>query len=157
MSARAYGLDEHVGSLEPGKLADLVMWPRTTFGVRPSLVLKAGVPVWAAMGDAAASCVEAEPVLGRPSWGYGSASAPLGLLFVSRLAVEHGYVTSLGSARSVVTIRDVRRLGKRDMVRNDALPDLTVDPRTFEVRADGVLLACEPTTRVPLGPRYLLR
>ncbi len=156
--ARAFGLDEHVGSIEPGKLADLVLWPRETFAVRPALVLKGGVPVWGAMGDASGSCVEAEPVLGRRSWGHqGPSAAPLGLQFVSRLALEHGFVTSLGTSKPIVAIRSVRGLAKADMHRNDALPDITVDPRTFEVRADGRLLECEPATSVPLGPRYLLR
>jgi urease subunit alpha len=156
--ARAYGLDDHVGSIAPGKLADLVLWPRASFGVRPALVLKAGVPVWGAMGDAAGSCTEAEPVLNRPLWGHlGAAAAPLGVLFVSALALERGFVTSLGTTKPIVAIRSVRGLAKRHMLHNDALPKIVVDPATFEVRADGVLLACEPATSVPLGPRYLLR
>ncbi len=156
--ARAYGLDGEVGSIEPGKSADLVLWPRGTFAVRPSLVLKAGVPVWGAMGDAAGSCALTEPVLGRRSWGAtGAAPAHLGRLYVSRVALQHGFVTSLGLRRQVVAIRPVRGLGKADMLHNDALPDIVVDHASFAVWADGQRLACPPATDVPFGPRYLLR
>jgi urease subunit alpha len=156
--ARAYGLDEHVGSIEPGKLADLVLWEPATFAVRPRLVLKAGVPVWGAMGDPSGTTTLSEPVVQRAQWGKaGNAAGPLGALFVSRVALDYGYVTSLGTARPVLPMQNVRRLGKVDMLHNDALPVIEVDPRTFEVRADGVPLVCEPATDVPFGPRYLLR
>jgi len=156
--SRAFGIDEHVGTLEPGEMADLVVWHPATFAVRPVLVLKAGVPVWGAMGDAAGSWAWVEPVLQRPHWGaVGRAPTHLGALFVSRVALDAGYVTGFGADRPVMPIQSVRSLGKRDMVRNDALPHITVDPQTLAVHADGRLLACDPATDVPLGPRYWLR
>jgi len=139
-------------------MADFVVWDPAFFGVRPHLVVKGGVPVWGAMGDAAASYVFSEPVLQRRAWGFtGDSAAATSALFVSQLAIDHGFVTSLGLRRAIVAMADVRSLGKRHMVRNDALPVITVDPATFDVRADGVLLHCEPAAQVPLSTRYLLR
>ena len=156
--AIAYGIAEHVGSLEAGKLADIVLWAPAYFGVRPTIVLKAGVPAWSAMGDPSGSCTQTEPTMLRRQFGaVGTAAAHTGVLFVSRIAIEHGYVTSLGLRRRIEPIANVRSLSKRDMVRNDALPAIVVDPLTFEVAADGRPLTCEPAREVPLSWRYLLR
>ena len=156
--AIAYGIADHVGSLEAGKLADIVLWAPAYFGVRPTIVLKAGVPAWAAMGDPSGSCTQTEPTMLRRQFGaVGAAAAHTGVLFVSRIAIEHGYVTSLGLRRRIEPIANVRSLSKRDMVRNDALPAIVVDPLTFEVAADGRPLTCEPAREVPLSWRYLLR
>ena len=156
--AIAFGLAGHVGSLEPGKLADIVVWDPATFGIRPAMVLKAGVPAWSAMGDPSASCTQAEPTMLRRQFGaVGAAPATTGLLFVSRLAIERGDLGRLGLRRRIVPIANVRSLTKRDMIRNTALPDIQVDPLTFEVTADGRPLACEPVREVALSWRYLLR
>lgn len=156
--ARAAGIDRHVGSLEPGKMADLVLWPRASFGVKPQMVIKSGEIVWSAMGDGNGSHIGAEPIVQRPMWGsLGCAKTNLGVTFVSKLAVEADTHRKLGVAKSFVQIDSVRSLGKRDMLHNDALPDIAVDPQTFEVFADGKLLTCEPVTKVPLSQRYMLR
>ncbi len=156
--AIAFGIATHVGSIEPGKMADLVLWHPAFFGIRPAIVIKAGVPILAAMGDPAASVTHAEPALLRPSWGAtGKAAAHTSTLFVSQAAIDFGYVNSLGLERQIVPISNVRSLGKSDMVRNDACPEIDVDLRTFEVRANGVALVCEPAHEVPLSRRYLLR
>ena len=156
--AIAAGIDAHVGSLQPGRMADLVFWPRAFFGIKPRLVMKAGFVAWAAMGDANASQIDSEPVVQRPMWGStGISPQTLGVTFVSRLAVEADVRRRLGVAKAFVPIRSVRALGKRDLLRNDALPRIEVDPDTFEVRADGRLLTCAPAAKVPLSRRYMLR
>jgi urease subunit alpha len=156
--AIAAGIHEHVGSIEPGKMADLVFWPRASFGAKPWLVMKAGFVAWAAMGDGNASQIGSEPQVHRPMFGStGISPEKLGVTFVSRLAVQADTHRRLGVAKPFVQIRSVRRTRKRDMVRNDALPAIEVDPATFEVRADGRLLVCEPARVVPLHRAYLLR
>ncbi|MFT3803760.1 MAG: urease subunit alpha [Burkholderiaceae bacterium] len=156
--AIAVGIDQHVGSIAPGAMADLVIWPRASFGAKPWLVIKSGFVAWSAMGDGNGSHIGVEPIIQRPMWGaIGSARHHLGVTFVSALAIEADTERRLGVRKRFVPIRSVRGLGKRDMVRNDATPDIEVDPQTFEVRADGRLLACEPAARVPLNRRYLLR
>ena len=156
--ARAAGIDAHVGSLEVGKMADLVLWPRASFGIKPQMVIKSGEIVWSAMGDGNGSHIGAEPVVQRPMWGsLGAAKTTLGVTFVSKLAIDAGTRERLGVAKAFVQIDNVRKLGKRDMLHNDALPDITVDPQTFDVFADGKLLYCEPVTEVPLSRRYMLR
>ena len=156
--ARAAGIDAHVGSIEPGKMADLVLWPRASFGIKPQMVIKSGEIVWSAMGDGNGSHIGAQPVIQRPMWGsLGSAKTTLGVTFVSRLAIEADTERRLGVRKSFVQIDNVRGLGKRDMLHNDALPVITVDPQTFDVFADGTLLTCEPATQVPLAQKYMLR
>lgn len=156
--ARAAGLDAYVGSLEPGKLADLVLWPRESFGIKPWLVIKSGQIVWSSMGDASGSLTISQPVLQRYSWGaLGTAKSHLGVTFVSKLAIENDVRCKLGLQKDVCCIKNVRRIGKKDMLHNDALPTISVNPQTFEVYADGELLTCEPATNVPLNRRYLLR
>ncbi|MEO1089662.1 MAG: urease subunit alpha [Pseudomonadota bacterium] len=156
--AIAVGIDAHVGSIQPGRMADLVLWPRQAFGLKAQLVIKSGQVVWSQMGDGNGSHIGTEPVIQRPMWGcFGRAPAQLGVTFVSRLAIEAGTHERLGIAKPFVPIADVRRLRKHDMVRNAALPAIEVDPRTFEVRADGHLLTCPPATVVPLAQRHLLR
>jgi urease subunit alpha len=156
--AIAVGIDDHVGSLQPGRLADIVLWPRASFGVKPWMVIKSGYVAWSAMGDGNASQIGSEPILQKPMWGsLGTAKHHLGVTFVSRLAVEAGTHARLGVAKRFVQIKGVRSLRKSDMVRNSALPRIEVDSQTFEVRADGRLLACEPASKVPLNRRYMLR
>jgi urease subunit alpha len=156
--AIAAGIDGHVGSIAPGKIADLVLWPRASFGVKPWMVFKRGFIVWSAMGDANGSLSTSEPVVHRPMWGaLGGAPVELGLTFFSRLALEADVPKRLGLRKRAVAIKNTRKLGKRDMIRNTAMPHIEVDPRTFDVRADGELLTAEPPTTVPLFRRYMLR
>lgn len=156
--ARAAGIDMHVGSIEPGKMADLVLWSRAFFGIKPAHVLKSGEFVWSAVGEANGSQIWSEPIIQRPMWGaLGTSRRTLGVTFVSRLAIEAGTAARLGVEKAFVPISNVRRLGKRDMLHNDALPDIRVDTQTFDVYADGERLHCEPATQVPLNRRYMLR
>ncbi|SMH26329.1 urease subunit alpha [Mesorhizobium australicum] len=156
--AIAAGIDDHVGSIRPGKLADLVLWPRASFGVKPQMVFKSGFVAWSAMGDANGSLPFAEPVIHRPMWGsLGEVPAKLGLTFFSRLAIEADVPKKLGLRKRAVQIKNTRKLGKLDMVRNTAMPHIEVDPRTSEVRADGRLLTADPPSTVPLFRRYMLR
>jgi urease subunit alpha len=155
--AVAHGLADHVGSIEPGKLADIVLWRPAFFGAKPELVLKGGFIAWAQMGDANASIPTPEPVLMRPMFGaFGRAAASTSLAFVSRAAAEAGVGSRYGLGKAVVPVGRCRGLGKRDMRLNDALPRLEVDPETYEVRADGQLLTCAPASVLPLAQRYFL-
>ena len=156
--AIAAGIDENVGSIAPGKMADLVFWKRAAFGIKPWLVMKRGFIAWAVMGDANASQIDSEPMIQRPMWGSTGVSPQyLGVTFVSKLAMQADVQRKLGVGKLMMPIRSVRKLGKRDMVRNDALPVIEVDTATFEVRADGRLLICEPAAAVPLNRKYMLR
>jgi len=155
--AIAHGFSDHVGSVEAGKLADLVLWKPAFFGYRPELVIKGGAIAWAAMGDPAASIPTPQPVRMRPMWGaYGRAPQATALTFVSGASLAAGLPATSAGGRRFVAVRNVRALGKRDMLRNDALPHIEVDPATYDVRADGELLRCEPLDVLPLAQRYAL-
>ena len=155
--AIAHGIADHVGSLEVGKLADLVLWHPAWFGAKPAMVVKGGTIAWAQMGDANASIPTPQPVRMRPMFGaLGRAAAAGSLAFVSRAAAEASIGSRYGLARDVVAVRNCRGLGKRDMKLNDALPHIEVDPETYQVRADGELLTCEPARTLPLAQRYFL-
>ncbi len=156
--AIAAGIAGHVGSLQPGRMADLIFWPRASFGIKPRVVMKSGFIIWASCGDANGSMMESEPNLQRPMWGsLGGSPARLGVNFVSRLAIEAGRQRQLGLGKAFVPIASTRGLGKADMVHNTALPVIEVDSETFEVRADGRLLSGPPARRVPLNRAYMLR
>jgi len=156
--AVAQGLAREVGSVEPGKLADLVLWSPAFFGVKPDLVIKGGSIVVAAMGDPNASIPTPQPVHYRPMFGaFGAALAASCITFVSAAALGADIGRTLGLRRRLAAVADTRGgIGKRSMVHNDALPAIEVDPETYEVRADGVLLTCEPATLLPLAQRYFL-
>ncbi len=156
--AIAQGLSHEVGSVEPGKLADLVLWDPAFFGVKPDLVIKGGAIVMAAMGDAGASIPTPQPVHARPMFGQlGGALAATSITFLPRLALDDGIGQRLGLRRILSPVRDTRGgIGKRSMIGNDAMPHIEVDPETYEVRADGVLLTCEPATVLPMAQRYFL-
>ncbi|MCA1692767.1 MAG: urease subunit alpha [Actinobacteria bacterium] len=155
--AVAHGLGGEIGSVEPGKLADLVLWDPAFFGVRPHLVIKGGMVAWAAMGDANASIPTPQPVLPRPMFGaYGAAAPAVSLAFVSAAAMEDGSVATLGLGRRLVAVDDVRRLTKADLPENDALPAIEVEPDTFTVRIDGEVVEAEPATELPMAQRYFL-
>lgn len=156
--AIAVGINDHVGSIAPGKLADLVLWPRASFGIKPWMVLKSGFVAWAAMGDGNGSMPLSEPLIHRPMWGaLGAAKVNLGVTFASKLALEADVPRNWELRKRMVPIKGVRSLQKTDMIRNSAMPHIEVDPQTFEVRADGELLMCPPAARVPLSRRYMLR
>ncbi|MBN9681848.1 MULTISPECIES: urease subunit alpha [unclassified Corallococcus] len=155
--AIAHGLSHEVGSVEPGKLADLVLWRPAFFGAKPELVIKGGFIAWGQMGDANASIPTPQPYLMRPMFGArGRARGSTSLAFVSGRALREGTVQGLGLTKRLSAVVGCRALGKKDMRLNDALPAITVDPETYEVRADGELLRCEPATWLPLAQRYSL-
>jgi urease subunit alpha len=156
--AIAHGVSRHVGSVEVGKLADLVVWTPAFFGVKPDLVLKGGAIAAALMGDPNASIPTPQPVHYRPMFGaYGRALATTSLTFVSKAAVENRLAAKLGVQKRLVAVENVRGgIGKKDMVLNDATPLIEVDPETYDVRADGELLVCEPAEVLPMAQRYFL-
>ncbi|ACA16672.1 urease, alpha subunit [Methylobacterium sp. 4-46] len=156
--AIAHGVSRHVGSIEPGKLADLVLWSPAFFGVKPDLVIKGGAIATAPMGDPNASIPTPQPVHYRPMFGsFGRVPAATSLTFVSRAAVEDGLAEALRVRKPLVAVENVRGgIGKRSMILNDATPVIEVDPETYDVRADGQLLVCEPADIVPMAQRYFL-
>jgi urease subunit alpha len=155
--AITHGLDGEIGSVEPGKLADLVLWEPPFFGVRPHLVLKAGVIAWAAMGDANASIPTPQPRLPRPMFGaFGTMPSRLGLHFVSPAALEDGLADRWASERPLVATKDVSPLSKASLPENDALPSIDVDSETFAVRVDGELIEPQPARELPMAQRYFL-
>ena len=155
--AIAHGVADRIGSVEVGKLADLVVWHPAWFGVKPQLVIKGGFIAWAQMGDANASIPTPQPVRMRPMFGaLGRAAASSSLAFVSRVAAEAELGARYGLHREVVAVHRCRGLTKHDMKLNDALPVIEVDPETYAVRADGQLLTCEPARTLPLTQRYFL-
>src|SRR5215467_8316860 len=155
--AIAHGLSSHVGSVEVGKLADLVLWKPAFFGVKPEMVVKGGLIGWAAIGDPNASIPTPQPVLYRPMFGaLGRAIGSTSLTFVSAAALADGVPQRLGLTRRAVAVSRCRGLSKRDMIHNDALPRIEVDPETYQVRADGTLLTCEPARVLPMAQRYFL-
>jgi len=156
--AIAHGVSKHIGSVEPGKLADLVVWTPAFFGVKPDLVIKGGAIAAAPMGDPNASIPTPQPVHYRPMFGsFGRALASTSVTFVSKIAVENGLAAKLGVQKPLVAVENVRGgIGKKDMVLNDAMPHIEVDPETYDVRADGELLVCEPAQVLPMAQRYFL-
>ncbi|MGA8383326.1 MAG: urease subunit alpha, partial [Stellaceae bacterium] len=155
--ALTHGLSEQIGSVEPGKLADLVLWSPAFFAVKPDLVLKAGTIAAALMGDPNASIPTPQPVHYRPMFGaFGRALSASAATFLPAAAIERGLAQTLGLQRMVLPARGIRAIDKRRMVHNAALPHIEVDPETYEVRADGVHLTCEPATVLPLAQRYFL-
>ncbi|KZS84569.1 urease subunit alpha [Mycobacterium persicum] len=155
--AVAHGMDHEIGSIEVGKLADLVLWEPAFFGVRPDLVLKGGVIAWAAMGDANASIPTPQPVLPRPMFGAAPATAAAtSVHFVAPASVDAGLAGRLAVNRRLVPVADVRTVGKADLPLNDALPTIEVDPDTFTVRIDGEVWQEQPATELPMAQRYFL-
>jgi urease subunit alpha len=155
--AIAHGLDAEIGSVEIGKLADLVLWQPAFFGIRPAVVVKGGMIGWAAMGDANASIPTPQPVLPRPMFGaYGVTPAATSVHFVAQAAIDDGLADRLDIKRRLVPVRNTRSLGKADLPGNDALPRIEVDPDTFAVHVDGELIEAAPATELPLAQRYSL-
>ena len=155
--ALTHGIASTVGSVEAGKMADLTLWKPAFFGTKPEMVIKGGFIAWSVMGDANASIPTPQPVLYRPMFGaFGAAAYSTSVLFTSQAAVDAGVPAKLGLRKRAVPVRNCRTIAKRDMILNDATPRLEVDPETYEVRADGELLTCEPLSELPLAQRYFL-
>ena len=155
--AIVHGISNHVGSVEEGKLADLCLWKPAFFGVKPELVIKGGVIAWAQMGDANASIPTPQPVHMRPMFGsYGGATAATSLTFVSKASLAQGVPGYLNLQKTAVPVSNTRTIGKQDMKLNTYQPQMEVDPETYEVRADGELLICEPADVLPMAQRYFL-
>jgi urease subunit alpha len=155
--AVAHGLDSEIGSVEVGKLADLVLWEPAFFGVRPHAVVKGGMIAWAAMGDANASIPTPQPVLPRPMFGAApAAAAATSVHFVSPQAIDDKLADRLAVDRRLVQVSDVRKIGKADMPRNDAMPRIEVEPDTFTVRIDGEVWQEQPAAELPMAQRYFL-
>ena len=155
--AIAHGISDYVGSVEVGKMADLVLWKPAFFGVKPEAVVKGGFIAHAAMGDPNASIPTPQPVLGRPMFGsMGKAVGPTSYAFVSQAAAEERLGDALGLTKIVAPVSNCRGIGKKDMRLNDALPDIEVDPETYVVKADGETLTCEPAEVLPMAQRYFL-
>ncbi len=156
--AISQGVADHVGSIEVGKLADLVLWSPAFFGVKPEMVLKCGAIAMSLMGDPNASIPTPQPVHYRPMFGaFAGAKRATSVTFVSQAAIEEGIAGRFGLSRPLAAVRNCRGgIGKRSMLHNDALPRIEVDAETYEVRADGVLLVCEPAKVLPMAQRYFL-
>jgi len=154
--AITHGIAHVVGSLEPGKLADLVLWKPAFFGVKPSLILKGGMIAAAAMGDPNASIPTPQPVHYRPMFGSYAGGLKTSVTFVSQAALANPEVAALNLSKPLVAVKNTRTVSKRDMLHNDAMPNIDVDPETYQVRADGELLVCEPVAVQPMAQRYFL-
>ncbi|MCA0938838.1 urease subunit alpha [Salipiger pacificus] len=155
--AIAHGISQHIGSIEEGKRADLVLWNPAFFGVKPEMVLMGGTIVCAQMGDPNASIPTPQPVYTRPMWGaYGRSVENSAVIFVSEAAQADGLRDRLGIAKQTLAVKNTRGIGKKDLILNDALPHVEVNPETYEVRANGELLTCEPAKELPMAQRYFL-
>ena len=157
-AARTFGIDTFIGSLEPGKIADVVLWRPAFFGIKPEIVIKGGFICWGAMGDSAASLMTCEPMIMRPQWGaFGRAKQALSACFVHPNAIEAGIADKLSLSKSMLPTKGTRKLRKEDMLHNDVCPSITVNSQTFDVTVDGTIAKCEPSARLPLAQRYMLR
>ena len=155
--AITHGISDYVGSIEVGKLADLVIWDPAFFGVKPQLVLKGGFLVWAAMGDANASIPTPQPVLGRPMFGaFGRVPYSASYTFVSQAGADREIGERLCLQKPTIPVKSCRQVEKSSMINNTYLPKIEVNPETYEVRADGELLTCEPAEALPMAQRYFL-
>jgi urease alpha subunit len=155
--AITHGMASEIGSIEPGKLADLVLWKPAFFGAKPEMVVKGGFIAWSVMGDANASIPTPQPVLYRPMFGsFGAATAATAITFVSQAAIDASLRETLGLKKIVRAVGKCRTVGKKDMVHNDATPNIEVDAETYEVRVDGTTITCEPASVLPLAQRYFL-
>jgi urease subunit alpha len=157
-AAKTFGIDQYIGSLEDGKIADIVLWRPGFFGVKPELVVKGGFIAWGAMGDSAASLMTCEPIIMRPQWGaFGEAKKAISVNFVNQLAVQANTGAKLGLTKQLLPAIGTRKLNKSHMLHNDACPNITVNPQTFDVMIDGRVITCEPASVVPLCQRYMFR
>ena len=157
-AARTFGIDQYIGSLENGKLADVVLWRPGFFGIKPELVVKGGFIAFSPMGDSAASLMTCEPLLMRPQWGaFGSAAKTTSVSFVNPIAIKAGLQEKLGLTKTLLPTGGTRKLSKHHMLHNSVCPKIDVNPQTFDVFVDGDLATCEPSSQLPLTQRYMLR
>jgi urease subunit alpha len=155
--AIAHGIAHEVGSIEAGKLADIVLWKPAFFGAKPAMIIKGGSIVAAPMGDPNASIPTPQPVHYRPMFGaLGRARHQTGISFVSQAAVEAGAVEKIGIRKRAAAVSNTRKINKQSMIHNHWQPEVEVDPQTYQVRADGELLVCEPVKVLPLAQKYFL-
>ena len=155
--ALTHGIADYVGSVEVGKLADLVLWKPMFFGIKPDLVLKCGTIAAAAMGDPNASIPTPQPVHYRPMFGgFGRSLTESAVTFVSRAGLDADLKDRLGLSKTLLAVSGTRRIGKADMILNNAMPRMEVDPETYEVHADGELLTCKPADELAMAQRYFL-
>jgi len=156
--AKTCGIDAHVGSIEPGKVADIVLWQPGFFGIKPELIIKGGFIAWSPMGESNASLMTCEPILYRPQWGsFGSAKQSTSFCFVTQTALDQGLPDKLKLRKQLLPVKGTRSLSKADMLHNNTCPEIEVDPDTFQVRVNGEIATCEPVSRVPLGRLYMFR
>jgi len=155
--AIAHGMSKLIGSVEKGKLADLVLWSPAFFGVKPDCIIKGGSIVAAPMGDPNASIPTPQPIHYRPMFGaYGRARTASSVVFASKAAVKAGLGKKLGIQKELYAVQNTRKISKKSMIHNDTTPHIEVDPETYEVRADGELLTCAPAETLPMTQRYFL-
>jgi urease subunit alpha len=155
--AIAHGISEYVGSIEVGKVADLVLWRPAFFGVKPDMIIKGGFIAYAQMGDPNASIPTPQPTHGRMMFGsYGRAKHSTAYTFVSKAALESGIPQQLGLNKQIAVVKNCRSIGKKDMIHNAYLPNIEVDPETYEVRVEGEIITCEPAQSLPMTQRYFL-
>jgi urease subunit alpha len=156
--AKTSGIDSYIGSIEPGKLADIVLWKPGFFGIKPELIIKGGFIAWSPMGESNASLMTCEPILYRPQWSsFGKACPATSVCFVAQAALDKGLPEKLGLSKQLLPVKGTRSLTKADMLHNNACPNIEVDPDTFQVRVNGDLATCEPVRQVPLGRLYVFR
>ena len=155
--AISHGISKHVGSIEVGKWADLVLWKPALFGAKPEMIIKGGMIIAARMGDPNASIPTPQPVIYRPMFGaYGKALAETCLTFVSKISLENGQIEGLKLDKTAVAVENCRTISKKDLIHNDVIADIQVNPETYEVRVDGEHITCEPMSELPLAQRYFL-
>ena len=155
--AISHGISEYVGSLEVGKMADIVLWKPSMFGVKPEMMLKGGMIIAARMGDPNASIPTPQPVIYRHMFGsYGKALFSTCATFVSQLSLDNKVVEGYGLGKMVLPVKNCRNIGKKDLIHNDATPNIEVNPENYEVKVDGVVITCEPMAVLPLAQRYFL-
>ena len=156
--ARTYGISEYVGSLEPGKIADIVLWQPGFFGIKPELIIKGGFIAWSPMGESNASLMTCEPIIYRPQWSsFGIAPQATSFSFMTQAAINKGVPEKLGLLKPTLAVSGSRSLSKFDFVRNNVCPNIEVDPETFRVTVDGEVAMCKPVDCVPLGRLYMFR
>ena len=157
-AARTFGIAEHIGSLEPGKLADIVIWTPGNFGVKPSALYKSGFMAYGTTGDGAACLSQCQPTLLKPQWGaVGQAAPSIGARFMHPSAIDANIADLLGLSSQLIASTGTRNLSKANMLHNTACPTITVNPQTFEVFVDGELATCDPVSQLPLPQKYFLR